>query len=504
MTYTSGQQTTSFSYSGTVDGYGGGLAMVSGPATVTCDNEIVVRYRWVSDDGGVYDTPPRWVLVRQTCSASASSTDGATAVEADNGLGFTAVASSTASGEYRLTSSGTRYQIMYGDDEIEVHASPRASASLAGGGGGVTPTPDSAAAAGVLSFVRALLGLADTGAASVYYTVAVSPVTVEYSSATGIGPSFLKRYLIGQQAQASLQAGLLTASSWSWTVTGGRPFLSYSATDSLAQLVDLGTPSNSTLQCYFAQPDSSPTAFCTAHLDVPAGAHPAEGLDVTAWRSCHSEAPQWEESAGVGTTQQEADLFWLAGASVTAGQMTWSGPGFLWPCCVTTPTDYVASQDTGTWLFAQLFWPRRLKTLDNGRHIGFSLNDPADPYCDKAFPYGRLESDPCGPFDANTVWHAGQDSPAELLSCPFPERTTIAASAADRMRTYLLYLPPGLHSTYVPLRYCEWTWGGSDVLDANGWVLTPTTPTLTRSGAYPPHPQWTAVCTGSEDWVYTD
>ena len=132
-------------------------------------------------------------------------------------------------------------------------------------------------------------GPAYSGGASVSYTAAVYPLTVNLIG--GIGPSTAKHLLIGQQLGATLSSGPLTQTSWSWGASGGSPFKNWVANYSSATYTPLGLETSNQLTCNFAQPSTMASVNCTAHLAVPSGASPSSGLDVTAAQSLIIEKP---------------------------------------------------------------------------------------------------------------------------------------------------------------------------------------------------------------------
>jgi hypothetical protein len=72
---------------------------------------------------------------------------------------------------------------------------------------------------------------------SVSYQANAEPLEVVLSG--GIGPKDAKRYLIGQLVTATLSAGGLQPTSYSWSISDGNPFKFYLPSDNTGTLLEL-------------------------------------------------------------------------------------------------------------------------------------------------------------------------------------------------------------------------------------------------------------------------
>ncbi len=86
-----------------------------------------------------------------------------------------------------------------------------------------------------------------------------------------------------------------------------------------------------------------------------------------------------------------------------------------------------------------------------------------------------------------------------------------SVDAQDSFRTWLMYLPPGGDSRYVPLREIKWFWHGVATRTSPGvWQLNP--PPATQGGdhgwgfegaPYPSPPEWSVTASNSDLGNYT-
>ena len=92
---------------------------------------------------------------------------------------------------------------------------------------------------------------------------------------------------------------------------------------------------------------------------------------------------------------------------------------------------------------------------------------------------------------------------ARLLSTQIsggnPGGTISKITAHDLFTTYVMYMPPGTNSVWVPLQSYDWSWAGTVSWVNNAWTLTAGTPAnaaaeplYTASNTDTP-PTWTVV-----------
>jgi hypothetical protein len=324
------------------------------------------------------------------------------------------------------------------------------------------------------------------------------PITLNLSG--GIGSSTAKRLLIGQQFTATLSTGPLTQSAWNWTVSGGSPFKNYQASDASAVYTPLGSEISNSLVCYFAKPTTSATVSCAAHLDVPAGASPTGGLDVTVTQKLTVDKPNSTGHMWIGhptdlptssnPSEVELQRFYFPTNNVQAR-------GVEWQMSVTTLTPYAAaaSGDWGSWNWTQLVTPGRQRK-NNGVYEQLARTS-VTPYqivngvqcLDGQYPYGREW------FPADGTTKGDADSPDEPLEAGFNVR---AKDVLDSFVDYFMYRPPGSASVPVPLENYQWFWEFHATKDnADLWNDTGQAAQWGELGPFPAFPQWTFPLTTS-------
>lgn len=92
---------------------------------------------------------------------------------------------------------------------------------------------------------------------------------------------------------------------------------------------------------------------------------------------------------------------------------------------------------------------------------------------------------PGGPF-ATGASGTATDSPYIPLAT-----WAMAKSNAESFKMYIMFLPPGNNSRWVPLQYAPWTWSGTATLNMGVWGLAgagQTNPGVVNTTT---HPQWT-------------
>lgn len=426
------------------------------------------------------DDPPAKVVVAETCTAYFSASGSSPTGSADNYLGFAATIN-TGSGYKNGTSSGTRYQLLAGGQTVSLTASPSSSAS---------------ATNGMLY-------------ATMSYQSSAAPLEVILSG--GIGPKTAKRFLIGQQVTAYLQTGGLSASYVHWSIVGGKPFsnyvvgdravydnsnppqFQYNVPDGYGLFVPLGENlTDLTIFYHYAMPESS-TVACAAHLDVPVGAKPESGLDVAPVRTCSVEAPAFNLQGVIGSAVVNQPGgpnpgLYLGGASYSGNGLALLGSGTYWIGWVQAPGDFLADYGTGNWQFTQTIVPQINMTL-NGVPYSWSLNGITQ--IDWHFDYDLQTH----PGDAD--WQSANDHPG----IPIVGGCTMLHDAMNCM-AYMMYMPGGQGSCFVPLQALHWSWGATATPSAGGvWSKDGDgSPTMNLTAMFPDHPQW--VRNASENqWV---
>lgn len=396
------------------------------------------------------------------------------------------------------TSQGTRYQIKQNPGaSFTITCSPSASVS---GTGAVGPPV-----------------VTGSGSASVLYSASAAPLEVILSG--GIGEKNSKKYLIGQRVGANLVTGGLTPNSFSfrWSVSGGEPFKNYTpifsstAPDSTSATFDEfakdGNATTNPTGFYFKKPpgtglSGTATVSCSAHLDVPAGAKPENGFDVTQSRPCTVDAPINELTAQIGTVQgviaygtpappdQNPVGMQLWGATYTNDSGAIRKAGIVWTGKVITPVGYGTSGSPG-WNFTQTVKPSRTY-FDTTK--SYTLVPPnADYVLDSTFGYYPVIDEFPYLHPATDTLQKDNDSPA----IPFPT-SFIKATIQENFVTYTMYRPPGTDSVFVPLKSLTWFWQGTATVDAAGkWSISNAAQNVTPAVDFPLHPKWQGNITGA-------
>ncbi len=440
-----------------------------GPQSITCSGAITSTFAWVPDALG--DNPPDQVVIQETCYANwhGFGTSAAPTGSSNNGLGFaevTSVNGNNAGGP----SSGPRYMIVSGTTSLTITTSPSASDSVPSG----------------------------QLYANITYSSSAAPVSIDLSG--GIGTNWAKRYLIGQQVSAYLETGGLLASYVHWSIVGGKPFSDYVVGDRAVydnsnppQLLGYvadgyglfvpqdGNLTDLTIFYLYAKSESS-TVACVAHLDVPAGAKPESGLDVSAVRTCSVEAPSFWHEESIGTAAIKPVPFpglYLANAVYADPNIGgFQGSGTYWAGSVNTPGDYLATYGDGNWQFTQTLVPDFERTVYNAPKT-FSLN--ATTQIDVRFNYAGQS------WTGNNTKHLTDDRPGMPFGSGF-------SMVHDKMvcQVYMMYKPGGSGSRFVPLMMLNWHWDATAVVNGNGvWTTTANdSPSITPGPNFPDPPQW--------------
>jgi hypothetical protein len=192
-----------FAYTVTQYGYGGGYG---GGGQVDCTGPITATFTWVPAWDG--EPPPATVIVAETCAATWQGYNvGPPPTGAcDNGLNSGSVDLGPILGipsppftTRWYTSSGTRYSIVAGGQQIVRTCTPSAQAS----------SPIYAAA-------------------SVWYSCSATPVQVNLAGVKWKDADHTWNILIGQGCTAALSAGTYSLANYSWAISGDT-FKSYVA-----------------------------------------------------------------------------------------------------------------------------------------------------------------------------------------------------------------------------------------------------------------------------------
>ena len=152
---------------------------------------------------------------------------------------------------------------------------------------------------------------------------------------------------------------------------------------------------------------------------------------------------------------------------------------------VTTPSGWPA----GKWNWVQLVKSHREFHNTTGTHTG--MGDGTTSKLDTFYPYKPepYSGNPlvAGSYPADASEHIDHDLPSEPLF------GRVSIEVHETFETYLMFLPPGSGSRYVPLQQVGWVWGGI-VSSADGWQAVTAqdqaAPVNPGGVEYSDHPQW--------------
>ena len=468
---------------------GGGTARWQGgspptSAHVTCEGQITATFTWQPTGNSTDDPPPDKVVIAQQCNTSMSSYSYSQATgTANNALGFPFVQDASVSNSASGHSNGSLYQIKDTPGlQFTITCSP--TANVAGTG------PDG-------------VPVSWSGSAGVSYKATALPLELVLSG--GIGPRNQKRFLIGQRVTGTLSTGGLTASGWNWTIDSGEPFGNWNLewTDTYshtsATFVPLGTQNQSQVSFCFKKGPQTSTVSTPINLAVPPGALPAAGLTTTLTRQCGVDTPSKTIDVYIGTVQGVAvvnnkivasttpEFMKLYGATTPEG----STVGIYWRGTVTTPSLY---GEGGGWNVTQLVDPIFKRIIDgvlqntgcNGvlaldTTFGYEPVSPAPLYTDDGAVQGSSDGPQTESWAANTS--------AYTMNHGFYD--------------YMMYLPNGSGSCYVPLREFDWFCVGQAQLTASTglWQISNTDSGWSLGAEYPDHPEWASNAAHGLYWT---
>ncbi len=170
--------------------------------------------------------------------------------------------------------------------------------------------------------------------------------------------------------------------------------------------------------------------------------------------------------------------------------------GITWTGLVTTQSDFTAI-GTGSWNFVQLVTPSRFR-VKQGTAESFVKNGQL--CLDNSYPYNSVTF----PADASSTTLA--DAPSNALSSN--SQALDSVNALDSFGTWLMYLPPGSDSRYVPIRKIKWFWHGVASRSTTApytWSMTssPTDCGWSYDGEkYPAHPEWSVAVSNNDGDSY--
>jgi len=306
---------------------------------------------------------------------------------------------------------------------------------------------------------------------------AIGAGSVDYASLTDT----TRNVLPGQRMNLKLEVtpDNVSATDWYWD-PGGTMFKDYTANQTQGVLTEM-TPlgfTGPTIQYYWADPAILRYVTCQVYI----GSHLFQSTETF-----HVLKPTCTLTITQGTTGLN-----VAGNTVglySAGD----NPGMTYTATVGMP---VGMGGQGGWNFVQLVNDGLARTLGDGTgQVGNHYHQwvldttyPYDPLPAAAYP--GTAAGTAGSYPTGADPHTTDDTPiAELTPATLQKEGT-----HDFFHTYVMFLPPGDDSRYVPLRVVDWDWGFIATNGASGWSLLAswTTQSVSPSTETTTHPQWTA------------
>ncbi|MFY9232826.1 MAG: hypothetical protein WAO58_00005 [Fimbriimonadaceae bacterium] len=152
------------------------------------------------------------------------------------------------------------------------------------------------------------------------------------------------------------------------------------------------------------------------------------------------------------------------------------------------PPPVVPGPEVGTWNYTQMLIPNLWADLAAGGRDEDAGNGLWG--LDHSFPYPVIG----GPHLAGPTpnWKLFVDSPA-IGTSDTDGNPYIRLHYEAQFRLYMMYLPPGTNSRFVPLRRIDWHVLGEAEKAGGQWVLTAQSNAIDGSTDFPVHPTWAYV-----------
>lgn len=438
---------------------GAGQWTLGGPGTASCTGTITITFEW--DPAGTGQPPPEAVVLKETSTAQWIGTTGS----CSNGLGNAPTA--IPNGQ---SSTGVKYTVKNNPgSSFTVTCSPSASTSY--------PDPP--------------VDGPQAGTASVWYSCKVYPVRILLGGSVQHGgtPSLL----IGQRLVASLDIGDLpvTGITYNWSASSNA-FANYVIAPDSSSATFTPMPASvqsPTMTCY-AKRDGVLTVSCVFASNNPS-------LAITLSKNVTCVKPNLvidEESVG--------QFYMGTGSSLSVINPDWmrlllfnpNRSGMTVVAKVTDPgPPFTSAASKGTWAYVQTVKPEWSYVRTDG--TSYVSDENGKWWLDGSFPYPIVG----GPFwaDPQQSWQFGDSPGAGSLSI-----ASWLSYKAD-FSLFVMYLPPGQESKWVPLRRTGWSCKGVVQRDrligvVNGqeiweWIFVENSAGINATVDSPNHPSWVRV-----------
>jgi hypothetical protein len=399
---------------------------------VNCKGQITATCTWTPDPANPNEPAPTAVIVGETASASWRTSYGG---HGDCANGLTGQVTTAADG-LSGSSNGARTSVK-GGATITLTCTPTANAY---------GSPQ-----------------CGNGAASVSYSVSLSPVLVDSSGPILDGGAL--KVITGQQVTASL-LGIPSGSSptYLWSASGDT-FYTYNENAASKQLVKLSDSpaytAGSTFACYDKSQDK---IVITCKVSLTLGGT-AQTLTATSQQiSCLRPSAKWLIETGFVQSCYAPTLH-SGGYQLRQNPATSNPGGEYWhDIAITVPSPFSGGQGA----IIQLVTPDS-KTYKDG-----SSSPIVPPNNGKQ----GLDNQPL--YTSWTLPTLGKesDSPAALFtdlnSGGYQGYNTV--TVIDKYDTWLMYKPGGSSSVWVPLQTYGWGWSFTSKWATSDWVLTAASP----------------------------
>jgi hypothetical protein len=262
----------------------------------------------------------------------------------------------------------------------------------------------------------------------------------------------------------------VTLANFKWTIQG-KTFANYAADETSGKLTPLypADLDDQKVVYYWADADDNREIQCELT---------ANGQRIVARERMNVKKPEWSFTTKLGRVAiyPIGTIFGLCPTPTTT-------QGIDFTAEVKVPYGF----EEGRWNYVQLVEPGRQRTLADGRveydnFEGQWVLDTTYPY--EPRPYAPTPGYP-GSWPTSTT-HTEGDSPRFLL-----DPTSQNARADDYFQMFVMFLPPGDETRYVPLAKVDWHWGGQVTNASSGWRLTGANQRASSASATSDHPTWT-------------
>ena len=299
---------------------------------------------------------------------------------------------------------------------------------------------------------------------SLKYTAIAYPVTLSLLG-TILDSLGHQSILVGQGCTASLNTPPFSTaqqSNWNWSVDGNT-FQNWNASASSASLSPgLGVTTNSTAHWYWSDITGYYNVNCTATVTPPAG----QGLpfQVSATQKVHLYVPQTTEAITVGRVQINNidQVDYGTDFALYAGGNGNQNYGIILTTKVNTPPLF----SPGIWDIVQLDTPGTWTTQLGQSEQPSPVNGMQG--LDNRYPFYPSSTPPyITGIPANNLLAQPYDSPglAHLSN------NIIRYRVSDIYASYVMFLPPGSDTQWVPVWLIGWYWNADDSIPGAYWAL---------------------------------